>query len=237
VDIKKFLTWLGVAVVLFVCLIGSCLLAAFSLSEAGRGITGGAWREAGRIGREEEKEPGVNESYNLSFDENGSVHFYGDGLELTLPPGYKVKTPKGRSKEAPPFSYFLASGDGRTQVRLRREDEVPGGGFWYGGDRELLFAHARAYAEAVAGKAAVEAAPLAYVAPTRLEVNAADVGIEGCYRYTGAERARQGFDGEYFVFWGRGYGNAVLVSVAFGPFAREEGLARGRALADALRFN
>jgi len=236
-DIKKFLTWLGVVVVLFVCLIGSCLLAAFSLSEAGRGITGDAWREAGQIGREEEEKLAVNETYDLSFDDEGNVHFYGDGLRLTLPPGYRVKAPEGRGEGAAPFRYFLLSGDGRTQVRLRREDEVPGASFWYGGDRELLFAHARAYAEAVAGKAAVEEAPLAYVAPTRLEANAADVGIEGCYRYTGEEAARQGFDGEYFVFIGRGYGNVVLVSVAFKPFAREENPARGRALADALRFN
>ena len=235
-EMKKFLTWLGVVVVLFVCLIGSCLLAAFSLSEAGRDATGDAWREAGKIGREEEKLP-ANESYNLSFDESGNVHFYGDGLELTLPPGYRVKTPAGRGEEAMPFQYFLLSADGRTQVRLRREDEVPGGGFRYGGDRELLFAHARAYAEGIAGGAAVEAAPLAYVGPTRLEGSSADVGVEGYYRYTGEERARQGYDGEYFVFLGRGYGNVVLVSVVFKPFAHEKGLARGRALADTLRFN
>ena len=235
-DMKKFLTWLGVVVVLFVCLIGSCLLAAFSLSEAGRDQTGDWWREAGKIGREEEK-LAVNESYNLSFDESGNVGFYGDGLELTLPPGYRAKTPEGRGEGASSFQYFLLAGDGLTQVRLRREDEVPAGGFSYGGDRELLFAHARAYAEGIAGEAAVEAAPLAAVAPTRLEANAADVGVEGCYRYTGEERARQGFDGEYFVFIGRGYNNVVLVSVAFKPFARENALARGRELADTLRFN
>lgn len=236
-DIKKFLTWLGVVIVLFVCFIGSCLLAAFSLSEAGRDISGDAWREAGKIGKEKEEGLVANETYDLSFDEDGTVHFYGDGLHLTLPPGYSVKAPEGRSDDAAPFKYFLLSGDGLTQVRLRREDEVPGAAFWYGGDRELLFAHARAYAENIAGPAAVEEAPLAYVAPTRLEPNAADVGIEGCYRYTGDERTRQGFDGEYFVFIGRGYGNVILVSVAFKPFAREEGLQRGRALADTLRFN
>lgn len=236
-DIKKFLTWLGVAVVLFVCLIGSCLLAAFSLSEAGRDISGDAWREAGKIGREEEKGPAPNETYDLSFGEDGSVHFYGDGLRLTLPPGYAVKTPEGRGDDAAPFQYFLLSRDGLTQVRLRREDKVPGASFWYGGDQKLLFAHARAYAEGIAGKGAVAGAPLGAVAPSRLEANAADVGIEGCYRYTGEERARQGFDGEYFAFIGRGYGNVVLVSVAFKPFARGENLERGRALADTLRFN
>ena len=235
-EMKKFLTWLGVSAALFVCLIASCLLAGFSLSEAGRDATGDAWREAGKIGREE-KTLAVNESYNLSFDESGNVHFYGGGLELTLPPGYRAKTPEGRDEEAAPFQYFLLSADGRTQVRLRREDEVPGGGFWFGGDRELLFAHARAYAEGVAGKAAVEAAPPAYVAPTRLEGSSADVGVEGCYRYTGEERARQGYDGEYFVFLGRGYGNVVLMSVAFKPFEREKDLPRGRALADTVRFN
>lgn len=236
-DMKKFLTWLGVVFVLFVCLIGSCLLAAFSLSEAGRDISGDAWREAGKIGEEEGAGLVPNETYDLSFDEDGTLHFYGDGLQLTLPPGYRVKAPEGRHDDAAPFQYFLLAGDGLTQVRLRREDEVPGAAFWYGGDRELLFAHARAYAEGIAGKAAVAEAPLAYVAPTRLEANAADVGIEGCYRYTGEERARQGFDGEYFVFIGRGYGNVVLVSVAFESFSREENLEQGRALADALRFN
>jgi hypothetical protein len=236
-DIKKFLTWLGVVIVLFVCLIGSCLLAAFSLSDAGREISGDAWREAGKIGEEEEEGLVANETYDLSFDEDGTVHFFGGGLRLTLPTGYSVKAPEGRSDDAPPFQYFLLSADGLTQVRLRREDEVPGAAFWYGGDRKLLLAHARAYAEGIAGKAAVEEAPLASVAPARLEANAADVGIEGCYRYSGEERARQGFDGEYFVFIGRGYGNVILVSVAFTSFAREEDLAQGRALADTLRFN
>jgi hypothetical protein len=236
-DVKKFLIWLAVVVVLFVCLIGSCLVAAFSISDDGREISGDAWRETGKIGREEENAPVPNQTYDVSFDEDGTVRFYGDGLHVTLPPGYRVKSPEGRSDEAPPFQYFLLSDDGLTQVRLRREDEVPGASFWYGGDRKLLLAHARAYAEGIAGKAAVEEARVAYVAPARLEPNGADVGIEGCYRYTGEERARQGFDGEYFVFIGRGYGNVILVSVAFKPFAREEALAQGRKLADTLRFN
>lgn len=236
-DIKKFLTWLGVVFVLLVCLIGSCLLAAFTLSDFGREISGDAWREAGKIGREEEEGFVANETYDVSLDEDGAVLFYGDGLQLTLPPGYRVKAPEGRSADAAPFQYFLLSADGRTQVRLRREDEVPGSAFWYGGDRKLLFAHARAYAEGIAGEAAVEEAPLGYVAPSRLEPSAADVGIEGCYRYTGEERARQGFDGEYFVFIGRGYGNVILVSVAFKSFAREKALAGGRELADTLYFN
>jgi hypothetical protein len=235
-DIKKFLTWLAVTAVLFGCLIGSCLLAAFTLSEAGRELTGEAWREAGKIGREE-KPLTVNQSYDLSFDEEGNARFYGDGLELVLPPGYRVVAPEGRDAQAPPFQYFLRGEGDRTQLRLRREDKVPGGAFFYGGDRRLLFAHTRAYAEGIAGKAAVEAAPPAYVAPTRLEFSGADVGTEGCYRYTAEERARQGFDGEYFVFLGRGYGNVVLASVAFRPFAREAAPARGRALVATLRFN
>jgi len=234
--VKKFLIWLGVAVVLFVCLIGSCLLAAFSLSEAGREIAGDAWREAGKIGREEET-PSANETYELSFDEDGTAHFYGRGLELTLPPDYEVKTPEGRPEEASFFEYFLESADGRTQVRLRREGDVPGESFWYGGDRKLLFAHARGYAEGIAGKAAVEAAPLAYVAPSALEANLADVGVEGCYRYKAEARERRRYDGEYFVFVGRGYDNVVLMSVAFKPFSRERALARGRELVAALRFN
>jgi hypothetical protein len=235
-DMKKFLTWLGVAVVLCVCLVGSCLLAAFSLSEVGRELTGEAWREAGKIGREEEP-LAVNESYNLSFDQEGNAYFYGDGLDLKLPPGYRVVAPEGRDVQATPFQYFLLAESGRTQLRLRREDKVPGAAFFYGGDRRLLLAHARAYAEGIAGKAAAEAAPLAFVAPARLAASGADVGIEGCYQYTGEERARQGFDGEYFVFLGRGYGNVVLASVAFRPFAREAARARGRALVETLRFN
>ncbi len=235
-DIKKFLVWFGVAVVLVVCLIGSCLLAAFSLSEMGRDITGDAWREAGKIGRVEETLR-VNETYRLSLDEEGTVYFYGRGLEITLPPGYEVKTPEERSAEAPPFAYFLESADGGTQIRLRREADVPGQYFWCGGDRKLLFAHAKAYAERITDKAALEATPPAYVAPSRLEANLADVGVEGCYRYTAAEREREGYDGEYFVFIGRGYDNVVLASVAFKPFKREGALLKGRELAAALKFN
>ena len=237
-DMKKFFTWLGVVFVLLVCFIGSCLLAAFSLSEAGREISGDAWRESGKIGREEEDgKLAVNQSYDLSFDEDGTVRFSGDGLSLVLPPGYGIKAPEGRGEGAEPFQYFLLSEDGRTQVRLRRESEVPGAPFWYGGDRDLLFAHARAYAEGIAGKAAVEAAPLAYAAPSRLAANLADVGVEGCYRYAGEERERQGFEGEYFVFIGRGYSNVILVSVAFKPFGREGALQKGRELADTLLFD
>jgi hypothetical protein len=235
-NMKKFLVWFGVAVVLVVCLVGSCLLAAFSLSEVGRDITGDAWREAGKIGRVEETLR-VNETYRLSLDEDGTVHFYGRGLEITLPPGYEVKTPEERSAEALPFAYFLESADGNTQIRLRREGDVPGQYFWYGGDRKLLFAHAKAYAERITDKATLEAAPPAYVAPSRLEANMADVGVEGCYRYTAAEREREGYDGEYFVFIGRGYDNVVLMSVAFKPFSRERALARGRELVNTLRFN
>jgi hypothetical protein len=235
-DARKFFVWLGVAVVLVACFAGSCLLAGLSISPLGREFWGEAKREAAKIGREEER-LAVNESYNLSFNEEGTVHFYGRGLELTLPPGYDVKTPQERSAEAPAFLYFLESADGRTQVRLRRESDVPGGYFWYGGDRKLLFSHAEAYAERIAGKAALEAAPPAYVAPSALEVSLADVGVEGCYRFTAAERARQGYDGEYFVFLGRGYDNVVLMSVAFKPFEREAALLKVRALAATLSFN
>jgi hypothetical protein len=235
-DAKKFFVWLGVAVVLVLCLAGSCVIAGLSFSPPGREFWGDAWREAGEIGRAEKEFP-VNESFQLSCAEDGTVLFYGRGLELTLPPGYGVKTPEGRSSDAPPFAYFLESADGRTQVRLRRERDVPGEYFWYGGDRKLLFAHAEDYAERVAGKAAVEAAPLAYVAPSRLEANSSDAGVEGCYRYTAEERERQDSDGEYFVFLGRGYDNVVLASVAFRPFSRERALAAGRELADTVRFN
>lgn len=235
-DAKKFFVWLGVAVVLVACLVGSCLLAGLSISPPGREFWGEAKREAAKIGREEETPP-VNETYELSLNEEGTVHFYGRGLELTLPPGYDVKTPQERSAEAPAFLYFLESADGRTQVRLRRESDIPGGYFWYGGDRKLLFAHAEAYAERITDKAALEAAPPAYVAPSALEASLADVGVEGCYRFTAAERARQGYDGEYFVFLGRGYDNVVLMSVAFKPFEREAALLKGRALAPTLSFN
>ncbi len=235
-DAKKFSVWLSVAVLLVACLAGSCLLAGLSFSPLGREFWGDARREAGKIGREEDKLP-VNEAYRLSLDENGTVHFYGRGLEITLPPGYEVKTPEERSAEAPPFEYFLESADGSKQIRLRREAEVPGQYFWYGGDRKLLFAHAKAYAERITDKAALEATPLAYVAPSRLEANLADVGVEGCYRYTAAERERQGYDGEYFVFVGRGYDNVVLMSVAFEPFKREGALLKGRELAAALSYN
>lgn len=235
-DTKKFLVWFGVAVVLVVCLIGSCLLAGLSFSPLGREFWGDARREAAKIGREEET-PSANETYQLSLDEDGTVHFYGRGLELTPPPGYEVKIPEGRSAEAPPFEYFLESADGGTQIRLRREADVPGQDFWYGGDRKLLFAHAKAYAERITDKAALEATPPAYVAPSRLEANLADVGVEGCYRYTAKEREREGYDGEYFVFIGRGYDNVVLMSVAFKPFKREGALLKGRNLAAALSFN
>jgi hypothetical protein len=233
---KKFFVWLVVTVVLVACLAGSCLLAGLSFSPPGRDFWGDAWREAGKIGKFEKELP-VNETFQLSYDEDGTVHFYGRGLELTLPPGYAVKTPEGRSEEAPAFAYFMESGDGRTQVRLRREREVPGGYFWYGGDRKLLFAHAEDYAERVAGKAAVAASPLAYVATSRLEASSSDAGAEGCYRYKAEERERQGYDGEYFVFLGRGYDNVVLASVAFKPFSRERALVVGRKLVDELRFN
>jgi hypothetical protein len=235
-QMKKFLVWLGVAVVLFVCFIGSCVLAAFSLSEAGRDQTGDWWREAGKIGREEETPP-ANETYELSFDEDGTVHFYGRGLELALPSGYRVKSPAARPEEASFFEYFLGSADGRTQVRLRREGDVPGSYFSYEGDRKRLFYHAKAYGERLAGAAALEAAPLAYVAPSSLGASLADVGIEGCYRYTAEARAREGYDGEYFVFVGRGYNNVVLLSVAFKPFEREGALLKGRTLATTLSFN
>jgi hypothetical protein len=235
-QMKKFLVWFGVVVVLLVCFVCSCLLAAFSLSEAGRDQTGDWWREAGRIGREEETPP-ANEVYELSSDEDGTVHFYGRGLEVTLPPGYRVKSPEGRSEAASFFEYFLESPDGRTQVRLRREENVPGESFWYGGDRELLFAHAKVYAEGIAGPAPVEAAPLAYVATSSLAASMADVGVEGCYRYTSGARGREGFDGEYFVFVGRGYNNVVLLSVASKPFNRDGALVKGRALAATLSFN
>ena len=235
-QMKKFLVWFGVVVVLFVCLIGSCLLAGLSYSPLGREFWGDARRETAKIGREEES-LAVNESYDLSFDENGTVHFYGRGLELTLPPGYKVKPPEARPEGALFFEYFLESADGLTQVRLRREGEVPGASFWYGGNRDLLFAHAKAYGERIAGNAALEVAPLAYVAPSSLGASLADVGVEGCYRYTADERERQGSDGEYFVFVGRGYDNVVLMSVAFKPFEREGALLKGRTLAAALSFN
>ncbi len=235
-DAKKFFVWLSVAVVLVACLAGSCLLAGLSFSPLGREFWGDARRETAKIGREEER-LAVNESYNLSFDEDGNVHFYGRGLEITLPTGYEVKTPEERSAEAPPFAYFLESADGSTQIRLRREADVPGQYFWYGGDRKLLFAHAKAYAERITDKAALEATPPAYVAPSRLEANLADVGVEGCYRYTAEERERQGYDGEYFFFIGRGYDNVVLVSIAFKPFTRKEGLIRGPELADTVRFD
>lgn len=235
-QMKKFLVWFGVVVVLLACFVASCLLAVFSLSGAGREITGDAWREAGEIGREEETPP-VNETYELSFDEDGTVRFYGRGLELTLPPGYKVELPEARPEEASFFEYFLESADGLTQVRLRGEGDVPGESFWYGGNRELLFAHAKAYAERIAGKAALEAAPLAYVAPSSLGASLADAGVEGCYRYTAEERERQGYDGEYFVFVGRGYDNVVLMSAAFKPFEREGALLKGRTFAAALSFN
>jgi hypothetical protein len=235
-DAKKFSIWLGVAVVLVICLAGSCVLAGLTLSPPGREFWGDAWREAGEIGRVEEEFP-VNEAFQLSYGEDGTVQFYGDGLEFTLPPGYAVKMPGGRSADAPPFAYFLESADGRTQVRLRRERDVPGEYFWYGGDRKLLFAHAEGYAESVASKAALEGAPLAYVAPSRLEVSSSDAGVEGCYRYTAEERERQGYDGEYFVFLGRGYDNVILASVAFRPFSREKALTAGRELVGTLRFN
>lgn len=235
-QMKKFLVWFGVVVVLLVCFIGSCLLAGLSYSPPGREFWGDARREAAKIGREEGT-LSVNETYQLSVGEDGTVHFYGRGLELTLPPGYEVKTPEERPADASPFEYFMESADGRTQVRLRRESDVPGEYLWYGGDRKLLFAHAKAYAERVAGKAALEAAPLAYVAPSRLMASLADVGIEGCYRYVAAEREREGYDGEYFVFVGRGYDNVVLLSVAFKPFTREQGLVRGAELADTVRFD
>lgn len=235
-QMKKFLVWFGVVVVLLVCFVASCLLALFSLSEAGRDQVGDWWREAGEISREEETPP-ANETYELSFDEDGTVHFYGRGLELMLPPGYRVETPEARSEEASFFEYFMESADGRTQVRLRRETDVPGESFWYGGDRELLFAHAKVYAEHIAGAAAPEATPLAYVAPSSLAASLADVGVEGCYRYTAEERAREGYDGEYFVFVGRGYSNVVLLSVAFKPFDREGALSKGRTLAATLNFN
>ncbi len=235
-DVKKFFIWLGVAVVLVACLAGSCVLAGLSFSPAGREFWENASREAGQIGREEEEFP-VNKTFQLSYDEDGTVHFYGGGFELTLPPGYAVQTPRGRAAEAPPFAYFLESADGRTQVRLRRERDVPGEYFWYGGDRKMLFAHAEEYAERVMDKAAVEAAPLAYVAPSRLEASSSDAGVEGCCRYKAEERERQGYDGEYFVFLGRGYDNVVLASVAFKPFSRERALPAGRELVAALRFN
>ena len=232
---KRFLVWLGVAVVLCGCLIGSCLLAGLNFSARGREFWRDAWREAGRVGGEEERLT-PNETYNLSFGEDGAVYFGGGGVELKLPPGYVVKFPEGRPGEAPPFEYFMESDGGDVQIRLRREENVPGGDFSYGGDEKLLFAHAKAYAERLAGKAALEAAPPAYVAASRLGSSLADAAVEGCYRYTAGERERQRYDGEYFVFLGRGYDNVVLASVAFKPFAREKALARGRELTDGLRF-
>jgi len=237
---KKFFTWLGVSVVLFGCLVGSCLLAAFSLSEAGRDFSGELWRKAGRVGGEEERVD-VNTNYVLSFEEDGTVHFYGGmlaGVSLILPAGYAVRAPAGRAEDAPPFQYFIENADGSAQVRLRREDEVAGEeSFYFAGDRDALSAHAARYAERIAGNAAAEATPLAFVAPSALSVSSADVGIEGCYRYTAEERERQGFDGEYFVFLGRGYNNVVLASVAFKPFARERALKEGRALLASLAFS
>lgn len=234
-DPKKFLVWLAVVVVLLGCFVGSCLLAGWNLSPSGRGFWNEVRREADKIGEGEKR--AANERYNLSYGEDGAAYFSGGGFELTLPSGYAVKTPEGRSGEAPPFEYFLESGDGRIQLRLRREADVPGEDFWFGGERRLLFAHAETYAERVAGKAALEAAPPAYLAPSRLEASLADVGVEGCYRYKAEERERQGYDGEYFVFLGRGYDNVILASVAFRPFSRERSLAAGRKLVDKLRFN
>jgi hypothetical protein len=234
---KKFFLWLGVSFVLFVCLIGSCLLAAFSLSEAGREITGDAWRNAGNIGRDYEETLVVNETYELSFDEDGTVHFYGGGMSIALPRGYKVRTPEGRPEDARPYQYFLESPDGRTQVRLRRETETPGVMFWYGADREMFLAHAQAYAMTLAGEAAAEATPVAFVGSSTLEASFSDIGIEGCYRYAGDERAKEGYDGEYFLLLGRGYNNVVLLSVAFKPFDRAAALQKGREFAADLVFS
>ncbi len=162
---------------------------------------------------------------------------YGRGPEITLSTGNGRHTRDGRDGSADACASDLESADGSTQIRLRREANVPGQYFWYGGDRKLLFAHAKAYAERITDKAALEATPLAYVAPSRLEASLADVGVEGCYRYTAEARERQGYDGEYFVFVGRGYDNVVLMSVAFKPFKREGALLKGRNLAAALSYN
>jgi hypothetical protein len=104
-------------------------------------------------------------------------------------------------------------------------------------EKAYLFEHARTYAEEIAGKAALEGRPPAYVAPSRLEALGVDAGVDGCYRYTPEEQKRTGYEGEYFIFYNRGYRNVVLAVVAFKPFDAERARAKAPELLQSLTFN
>jgi len=228
---RSFLVWTASAFVLFFCFIASCLLAAFSISDAGRELFRDLRRKADGVAAAEDREKPFNVSYSVTFNDDGTANFQGRGFSLTLPKGYKVaaptKLPEGKGR----FEYYITSADGRVQLRLRREDLVTAG------DNKVLFKHAEGYAKEVGGAAAVKAAPPAWVPASRLESSGADAGVEGCFAFTPARREAPGYEGEYFLFLSRGYANVVLVSVAFKQFRRETAFAAGRELAATLTFD
>ncbi len=237
-DGKKVLVWLGVVAVLFLCFVGSCVVMSASLSNEGRGFFRGMRHKADDVGRGEGERPeGVNASYNLTFNDDGTATFAGGGFTFALPKGYKVAFPEKAGGEAPRFEYYFTGAAGRVQVRLRREPGAGYDGWNYAGERNALFKHAEEYGKEAAGEGALSARPLAAVAPSALEAVGADNGVEGCYAFTPEQKKRQRYEGEYFLFLGRGYENVVLFSVAFRPFNRDAALVEGRKLAASLTFN
>jgi len=236
--------WLGVSIVLVFCLVLTCLTSAYFLSPEGKSIFRRAYRNADKVGgKYEETRPpeGVNANYALTFDENGeNPYFAGGGFTLALKPGWAPRPPAAAGEtKAPRFEYYIRSAGGGAEIRLLhvthlyREAEE-----YYGPvEKVYLFEHARAYAEKIAGKAAVEGRPPAYVAPSRLELFGLDAGVDGCYRYTPEEQKRTGYEGEYFVFYNRGYRNVVLAAVAFKPFDAERARQVGPELLQSLTFN
>lgn len=240
----KFFLWLAVSVVLVVGFVLTCFTSIYFMSPEGKGTFRRAYRGADKIGgKYEDTRPPerINANYNLTFDDNGeNPYFSGGGFNLPLKPGWMPRPPAAAGEtKAPRFEYYIRSADGGAEIRLRHEKQLRGEEDNYYGqvEKQALFAHARAYAEGIAGKAAVEGRPPAYVAPSRLEMLGVDAGVDGCYRYTPEEQKRTGYEGEYFVFYNRGYRNVILLAVAFKPFDADAARQVAPELLASLTFN
>jgi len=237
-EAKKVFVWLGVMFVLCFCFLGSCLLAGYTVSEEGRhGVRGLMW-DAKHLGGEDREKRRAGGSYNLTFNDDGSSEFYGDGLRLSLPAGYKPDPDAVRNADAPAYDYYVAGPGGKVQLRLRRENRDTGYDPWYGeSDARAFFKHAEEYAREIGGEAALKSHPLAVVPASTRDQVYADEGYEGCFAYAPDMYEKTGFEGEYFVMYQRGFENAVLVSVAFKPFDREAALLTGRRLAEGFHYD
>lgn len=179
----------------------------------------------------ERRERVPNAFYFLTYNPDGSALLRGDGVRIVVPPNFKITDPGDIAAGVPRYDYYLEDERGEVQLRLRREPFAPAG------DGKLFFEYVEKYAKDAAGDAAVNAWPLAWLGPSQLERSGADAGIEGCYPFSRPRRASDRFEGEYFVFLRRGYGNVILCSVVFKNFDRDEALKVGREVAAAFDFS